>query len=167
MTGMTFADKTMNLMGILIAAGAVLISFITVLLSRRQRRQDIFLRVQEILSDESMQHGRWLIHQAAESGKFPARGTSEAALIYRTLRMHNTVAMYVRRRLVSQRWVLDAWHHSLGNLNEAMRVYVTNGTDLTKWYVASEFTQLTAMAAAYRTSMPCCQPKPAGRAGTS
>jgi hypothetical protein len=157
----TVSSEILNLISILIATGAVVLSFATVLLGQRQRRQDIFLRVQEILSDVDMQRGRWLLNEGAQTGELPPPGTPDSALIYRTLRMHNTVAMYVRRGPVPGGWVLDAWHHSLRNIKDGALMYVSDESKSFRWYVAPELEALIARAERYQTSMPCCQDEPA------
>jgi hypothetical protein len=148
----------LSVLGIVIAAIAVGVSFATVLLGRRQRRQDMFIRVQEMLADEKMQTGRWLLYQGAVTENRVVRGTPEGGLVYRTIRVHSTVAMYVRRGLVPRQWVLEAWHHSLRNMRPGLTTYVAQQEDAAvRWYVASELMGLIEMAERYRSSLACCR----------
>ena len=46
----------------------------------------------------------------------PEQLSPEFYLLNRTLGIYDTLAMYVRRRVVPRRWVLDMWHHPLAGM---------------------------------------------------
>lgn len=143
--------------GIVIAALAICLSFLTALLNRRQRRQDMFLRVQDMLTDIDIAQGRFQLHKVAETGYVPTLGAPERFQLSRCLSVHNTVATYVRRGIVPKRWVLDSWHHSLQDLRQGVAAMVRTRQEMQQWRPWADLDWLITLAEKHRTQMPCCQ----------
>jgi hypothetical protein len=133
-------------LGVLIATVAVGLSFATALLNRRQRQEDMYLRVHETLIDIDMQRGRLALHQVGVSGRLPPEGGDEFARISRTLSVHNAVAIYVRRGIVPRRWVLDEWRNTLCDMRRGMTIFKEYRQSTYGWLVLEELDGLIASA---------------------
>lgn len=133
-------------LGIFVATLAVSLSFATVVFGRRQRRQDMFLRVHEMLIDVEMQRGRRLVYQSGRQGHLPPEDSDDFALISRTLSVHNTVAVYVRRRIVSQQWVLAGWQNTLCDLRKGTTLFVEYRQETYGWLVCPDLDSLISSA---------------------
>jgi hypothetical protein len=133
-------------LGVMVATVAVVLSFSTVMLNRRQRRQDVYFRVHETLTSLEMQRGRRLLHRCGEKGALPPEDDADFALISRTLSVHNTVAIYVRRGLVPRRWVLAGWQNTLCNMRQGTRLFVEYRNETYGWQIFSELDTLIGSA---------------------
>jgi hypothetical protein len=128
---MAWFTNNKDLVGIALAVVAILVSLITVLLSRRQQQVTAFLQIQEVMLGTDLQDGRRLIYRAGE-GQSPPTG-EDLRTVARTLAMFNLLGSYVRRRIAPRRWVLDFWHARLRALRPghdvmvAERVYWSQG----------------------------------------
>ncbi|RSM37674.1 hypothetical protein DMB66_59455 [Actinoplanes sp. ATCC 53533] len=133
-------------LGIFIATIAVGLSFATVVLGRRQRRQDMYLRVHETLIDVQMQRGRRLLHRCAVDGALPPEESDEFAIVSRTLSVHNAVAIYVRRGIVPQRWVLAEWRNTLCDMRRGFTLFRAYREETYGWQVLVELDTLISSA---------------------
>jgi hypothetical protein len=139
-----------------IATIAVALSLTTVAMNRRQRKQDTFLRIHELLTSSDIQRGRHLTYDIGRTGVVPV-DKEDYATVNRALSTHNTVAMYVRRRVVSRRWVLDSWHHTLVDMKAGAQVFIEyRQTHQHAWSLWGDLQSLIAAAEQHRTNMPCC-----------
>ena len=136
---------------------AISLSAWTVYVGRRSRRQDTFLRVHELLISPEAQRGRRLLYQMAETGKKPDDGSDDYAVMNRALSLYDTVGMYVRRNVIPQSWVLDAWHHPLRDIRAPYEAFVRHRqADYHPWRPWLDLKDLVSRAENYRTSRPCC-----------
>jgi hypothetical protein len=133
-------------LGILIATVAVGLSFATATLNRRQRRQDMFLRVHEMLIDIEMQRGRRLLYQCGRDGRLPPEESDDFARISRALSVHNTVAVYVRRGIVPRRWILEGWQNTLCDMRHGAMLFIAYRQQTYGWHVWRELDSLITLA---------------------
>jgi hypothetical protein len=103
-----------DLIAIAVAAVAVVLSLTTVINQRRQQQRDAYRQIQDVLMSEDIQRGRWMVVAIGLGDlPFPERYSADFYLLNRTLGIYDTLAMYVRRKVVPRTWVLDMWHHPL------------------------------------------------------
>jgi hypothetical protein len=155
-----------GIIALIIAALAAALSLTNTLLNRRYRRQDAYLKMHELLTDPEIQQGRRLISRIGRTGELPEIDSDEHIAISRTLVTHNNLAMFIRRGVISKRWVLDAWHHTLRELEAGTAVYISRRRQIHRWRVYSELEQLIADAVNYKSNQPCCQGDETFMAGT-
>ncbi|MBG0564867.1 hypothetical protein [Actinoplanes aureus] len=150
----TFKD----LIAVAIAALAVVLSLITVIVQRRQQQREAYRQVQDVLMSETVQRGRWMVIDIGNGDRpVPARGTPDFYLLNRTLGVYDTLAMYVRRKVVPRKWVLDMWHHPLKAMRpgaeKLAQRHLEIGLDWRPW---PELWSLLKAAEGYETALPCC-----------
>lgn len=94
-------DRFKDLITITIAAVAVVLSLVTVIVQKRQQQRDAYRHIQDVPMSADLQRGRWMIIEIS-LGKLaiPQQFSPEFYLLNRTLGMYDTLAMYVRRRVV-------------------------------------------------------------------
>jgi hypothetical protein len=120
--GMGSAD----LLSLIIATLAVVLSLITVVLQRWQQKREAYRGIYEILMSEQLQRGRWLISEISRAGDLPEDRSPDSYLIYRTLGWFDTLAMYGQRRVVPRQWVMEVWHHSLRDISPGAKVMLND-----------------------------------------
>ena len=140
-----------------IAAIAASLSLTNTLLNRRYRRQDAYLKMHDVLTGPEIQRGRRLIYAIGRTGKIPDYDSDDHVNVNRTLAAHNNLATYIRRGVISKRWVLDGWHHTLRDLGPGAAAYINHRGEFHAWRVWTELEQLIADAALYKTDNPCCR----------
>ena len=133
-------------LGVLVATMAVGLSFATAAFNRRQRQQDMYLRVHETLIEVEMQHGRRALYECGRTGKLPPEGSTEFARISRTLSVHNAVAIYIRRGIVPRRWVLQEWRNTLCDMRRGLDTFRRYRQVTYGWPVLVELEALIASA---------------------
>jgi hypothetical protein len=144
------------ILALVVAATAAALSLANTLLNRRYRRQDAYLKMHDLLTEPEMQRGRRLVYAIGRSGKIPDYDSDEHLAVNRTLAAHNNLAMYVSKGVISKRWVLDGWHHTLQDLGPGATAYINHRGDFHAWRVWTELEELIAEAASYKTSRLCC-----------
>jgi hypothetical protein len=162
LTSMQWLDRSKDLVAMAIATVAVLLSLFTVVIQKRQQQRDAFRQIQDVLMSAELQRGRWLIIEISQGRRsLPEQLSPEFYLLNRTLGIYDTLAMYVRRRVVPRRWVLDMWHHPLAGMRAAARQLARRHQegDL-GWTPWPELWSLLDEAARYRSSLICCTSPP-------
>lgn len=122
---MAWFANNKDLVGIALALAAVIVSLITILLSRRQQQLSSFLQIQDVMLGEDLQHGRRLIYRAASGSPVPAPDTADLHTVARALAVFNLLGSYVRWGMVPRRWVLDFWHTRLRSLRSGYEAVVS------------------------------------------
>lgn len=119
-----FSDNK-DLVGIALAFVAIVVSLVTVLISRRQQQANNFLAVQELMLTPELQRGRILLYRAGITGEVPSTESADYYLMVRALAVFDLMGSYVRRGIIKRRWVLEYWHPRLQSLRpgyEAMHL---------------------------------------------
>jgi hypothetical protein len=142
---------------LVIAATAAALSLANTMLNRRYRRQDAFLKMHDFLTTPEMQRGRRLIYAIGRTGEIPDYDSDEHVAVNRALAGHNNLAVYVRRGVISRRWVLDAWHHTLRDLAPGAAAFINHRGELHAWRVWTELERLMVEAASYKIDEACCR----------
>jgi hypothetical protein len=157
---MAWLDRFTGLVGIVIAVIAVMLSLLAVLLQRRQQRHTAFQQIQDVLMTADHQRGRWLLWDAAATGKLPEIGSSDYYLINRALGMLNLLALYTQQGLVPRRWVLELWHHPLAQMDSAVSLMMRERVAVAGWRPWPQLDRLIREAAGYRSTEGCCVEPP-------
>jgi hypothetical protein len=153
----TWISNHTALLALTVAAVAASLSLINTLLSRRYRRQDAYLRMHDLLTTPEMQRGRRLLYAIGRGGEIPVDDSPEYEAVNRVLAAHNNLAMYVRRGVIRKSWVLDAWHHTLRDLEPGVTTFINYRMGHHSWRVWTELEWLIAGAKSYQTNRPCCR----------
>ena len=149
-----------DLLSLIIATLAVVLSLITVVLRRWQQQREAYRGIYEVLMSEQLQRGRWLISEISRSGDLPEDRSAESYLIYRTLGWFDTLAMYHQRRVVPRRWVLEVWHHSLRDISAGAKVMRNDRLERGQDYLPWQYLwPLLDDAAHYQSRGLCCRPQ--------
>jgi len=152
-----------DLIAIVVAAVAVALSLTTVIIQRRQQQRDAYRQIQDVLMSEEIQRGRWMIIAIGLGDlPFPERYSTDFYLLNRTLGIYDTLAMYVRRKVVPRTWVLDMWHHPLHHMRPGAEKLARRHRELgLAWTPWPELWPLLEQAENYRTAPGCCTDAPA------
>jgi len=159
---MNWFEASKDLIAISIAALAVVLSLITVVLQRRQQQRAAYREIYSTLMSDELHRGRWMISRISGPEHIP-KDKLDYRLVYRTLGVFDNLAMYERQGVVPRKWVLDVWHHPLHDMYKGASVI---RRDAEKDGAVSPWPQLWTLfdqAAAYRSSLACCQPAGGGR----
>jgi hypothetical protein len=146
-----------GILALAITALAATLSLANTMLNRRYRRQDAYLKMHDLLTTPEMQRGRKLVSQIGLTGKIPAPESDERAAVNRALVAHSNLAMFIHRGVISKRWVLGAWHHTLRDLNPGAAIYIDHRREVHGWGVYAELEQLIEDAVNYKSKEPCCE----------
>jgi hypothetical protein len=142
-----------------IATLAIVLSLVTVLLQRRHQQRDTYRQVYETLMSESLHRGRWLLFGISATGELP-EDPEDLRLVYRTLGTFDSLAMYVRHRVVPRSWVMDVWHHPLREMRagvdhvQAADRHRGGAPQAVLW---PQLRQLLDEAETYRSDLACCR----------
>jgi hypothetical protein len=149
-----------DLIAVAIAALAVMLALITAIIQKRQQQRDAYRHIQDVLMSEDIQRGRWMILEIAlDRLPVPDQFSPEFYLLNRTLGIYDTLAMYVRRRVVPRAWVLDMWHHPLGAMLPGAEKLARKQQEIgLTWKPWPELWPFLREAENYTTSLICCTP---------
>ena len=147
-----------DLIAIAVATVAVALSLITVIIQRRQQQRDAYRQIQDVLMSDDIQRGRWMVIAIGLGDlPLPDRYSADFYLLNRTLGIYDTLAMYVRRKVVPRAWVLDMWHHPLRRMRSGAEKLARRHQELgLTWTPWPELWPLLEQAQNYRTSLRCC-----------
>jgi hypothetical protein len=158
---MNWFEAPKDLIAVSIAALAVVLSLITVVLQRRQQQRAAYREIYSTLMSDELHRGRWMINRISRPEHIP-KDKLDYRLVYRALGVFDNLAMYERQGVVPRRWVLDVWHHPLNDMYKGASVV---RSEAEKSGAISPWPQLWTLfdqAAAYRSSLACCQPDGGG-----
>jgi hypothetical protein len=157
-----------DLLAIVIATAAVVLSLITMVIQKRQQQREAYRGIYEVLTSQELHRGRWLIIEVSRAGRLPDDRSPDFYLINRTAGWFDTLAMYVQRGVIPRRWVLDVWHHPLRDMQAGLtlmaRDHLARRQDWTPW---PHLWSLLDQSVRYRSSLPCCQPLDRAPAGVA
>jgi hypothetical protein len=109
---MSWFGEPKDLIAIVIATLAVILSLVTVLIQKQQQQRDAYRQIYDVLMSPELHRGRWMIVDISKGRtQIPEPDTPEFFLIYRTLGVFDALAMYTRHRIVPRHLVLKVWRH--------------------------------------------------------
>jgi hypothetical protein len=150
----------MNLIAIIIAALAVVVSLVTVFLQRRQEQRAAYREIYTTLMSDDLHQGRWMIRKISEASDIP-KDELDVRLLYRTLGVFDNMAMFARHKVVPLKWVLEVWHHPLKDMHDGANIIRQKAIETKDSGAISPWAQLWILldkAEAYRSILPCCPP---------
>jgi hypothetical protein len=131
---MNWFGEPKDLIAIVIATLAVILSLVTVLIQKRQQQRDAYRQIYDILMSPELHRGRWMIVDVSKGKRpMPEPDSPEFFLIYRTLGVFDALATYTRHRIVPRRLVLKVWRHPLLDMREGAEVIRLRHTDWKPW----------------------------------
>jgi hypothetical protein len=144
-----------DILSLLIAFLAILVSLSTALINRRNSKANSFIAIQNVMLNSELQRGRLLIYKAIETGDAPVRDSDEEYLMIRSLAVFDLVGMFAHYGIVPRKWVLRFWHARLQILRHGFDM----GEDATRPYVLRgrpDLQDLIERAERYRCDRTCC-----------
>ena len=131
---MSWFGEPKDLIAIVIATLAVILSLVTVLIQKQQQQRDAYRQIYDVLMSPELHRGRWMIVDIGKGRtQIPEPDTPEFFLIYRTLGVFDALAMYTRHRIVPRHLVLKVWRHPLLDMREGAEAVRTRHTDWKPW----------------------------------
>ncbi|MEV4704477.1 hypothetical protein [Actinoplanes sp. NPDC049316] len=131
---MAWVGANKDILSLLIALLAILVSLSTALINLRNLRTSNFIAIQNVMLNGDMQRGRLLVYRAIATGDVPARDSEEEYLMVRSLAVFDQLGMLSRQWIVPRRWVLRFWHprlqlmsHGFGMEPDPARPYILQG----------------------------------------
>jgi hypothetical protein len=112
---MSWFASSKDFLATVVAFLALLVSFTTVVLSRKQQQRTAYWDLYSVLMSDDLHRGRWLIYEIHSEDDDPNRHDDAETyyLIYRTLGVFDNLGMFVKRKIVPRELVLEVWHHPL------------------------------------------------------
>ena len=154
-----------DLLSITIAAVAVFVSFVTVLLQRRQQQRAAYREIYSALMSEDLHRGRWLVNNIKEIKDVQEKSELDLRLMYRTLGVFDNLAMYESQGVVPSKWVLDVWHHPLRQMREGANTIRREAENRGQAWAWPQLWTLFEKAADYHSKLACCAQDGDGRGG--
>ncbi len=105
--------RNTDLVALFLAVVGMCVSLVTVWLSVRNARLVAYTRMHEMLVSSDTARGRRILFLAHAKHELPEPGDADWDAINQSLAVYDTLAVYMRRRIVSHRLVLSAWFHPL------------------------------------------------------
>ena len=151
-------DRIKDLLAIVIAAIAVMLSLVAVLVQRRQQQRDAYRQIHDVLMSVDLQRGRWAIIQISlHEMPVPSEFSAEFYLLNRTLGVYDTLAMYAHHHVIPEKWVLDTWHHPLAAMKAGAEQLARRHQEIGfRWVPWPYLWDLLVKAENYRSSLACC-----------
>lgn len=116
--------RNTDLVALFLAVVGLAVSLFTVWLSVRQSRLDAYTRMHEMLVSSETARGRRILYLAHAQNQLPEPGDADWDAINQSLAVYDTLAVYMQRKIVSERLVLSAWFHPLTAIHEAADAWV-------------------------------------------
>ena len=131
---MSWFGEPKDLIAIMIATLAVILSLVTVLVQKRQQQRDAYRQIYDVLMSSELHRGRWMIVDIGKGKtQIPEPDSPEYFLIYRTLGVFDALATYTRHRIVSSSLVIKVWRHPLLDMREGAEAIRRRHTDWKPW----------------------------------
>jgi hypothetical protein len=131
---MAWVGANKDMISLLIALLAILVSLSTALINLRNLRTSSFIAIQNVMLNGEMQRGRLLVYRAIATGDVPPRDSDEEYLMVRSLAVFDQLGMLSRQWIVPRKWVLRFWHprlqlmkHGFGMEPDPTRPYILQG----------------------------------------
>ncbi len=119
------AENT-DLVALFLAVVGLGVSLFTVWLSIRQSRLDAYTRMHEMLVSAETARGRRILFLAYGQTQLPEPGDADWDSINQSLAVYDTLAVYMRRKIVNEKLVLSAWFHPLSAIRGPAEAWVAH-----------------------------------------
>ena len=113
------------MLSIVVSIAAVAISLISLFVSRRKDRRDVFLKLHEMLISPDLQNGRRVLFQLhGRAGRIDDLSPEDYAAANRALAAFDVAGLYCHKKYVSQDEVIELWAASLTRMKYAARSFL-------------------------------------------
>lgn len=150
-----FAHST-DLIALFIAVLGLMVSLITVLFSVRHSRLEAYTRMHELLVSPEVARGRRILFQTHAAHALPKPNEEGWDEINRSMAMYDTLGVYVRRHIVSERLVLGSWFHALCAIHDAADAWLAHRHATGHRNPWPSLTYLLDRAERYHSRQGCC-----------
>lgn len=149
-------SRNTDLVALFLAVLGLAVSMFTVWLSVRQSRLDAYTRMHEMLVSPETARGRRILFLAYARNQLPEPGDADWDTINQSLAVYDTLAVYMRRRIVSERLVLSAWFHPLSSIKEPAEAWVRHRAEHGVRNPWPHLAWLLDRAEQYHARLGCC-----------
>jgi hypothetical protein len=139
-----------------LAALAFTLSGVALVTTRRDRRLDGFIKVEEYLTSERHQLGRRYIYGARERGVLPDEHGEEFGLMLQAFGAMNAVARWSRIGLVDRQAIVDEWHHQLRGMRTVYESVLSVRSAWHQYNPWPDLDDLIGAAEAFTGDRQCC-----------
>lgn len=153
---LNWLSRNTDLVALFLAVLGLAVSMFTVWLSVRQSRLDAYTRMHEMLVSPETARGRRILYLAYANHQLPEPGDADWDTINQSLAVYDTLAVYMRRRIVSERLVLSAWFHPLSAIKEPAEAWVRHRAEHGVRNPWPHLAWLLDRAEQYHTKRGCC-----------
>ncbi|MEU5341445.1 hypothetical protein AB0H18_11525 [Streptomyces sp. NPDC020766] len=113
------------MLSITISTIAVILSLISLFVSRRKDQRDVFLKLHELLISPDLQNGRRVLFELhARAGRIEDLSEPDYASANRALSALDAAGLYCHKKYVSEKEILDLWAPSLTRMKYASRSFL-------------------------------------------
>lgn len=155
--------RNTDLIALFLAVVGLSVSLFTVWLSVNQARLNAYTRMHEMLISPETAKGRRILFLAYSQKQLPEPGDADWDAINQSLAVYDTLGVYMRRRIVSERLVLSAWFHPLSAIHEPADAWVRHRAEHGVRNPWPSLMYLLDRAERYHTKQGCCTDSPLGR----
>jgi hypothetical protein len=149
--------RNTDLVALFLAVLGLGVSLFTVWLSVRQSRLDAYTRMHEMLVSPETARGRRILYLAYAQNNLPEPGDADWDAINQALAVYDTLAVYMRQKIVDERLVLSAWFHPLAAIREPADAWVQHRALHGVRNPWPNLTWLLDHAEQYHVKLGCCQ----------
>lgn len=157
---MNWFQSSKDLIAIIIATFAVVVSLVTVIMQRKQAQRAAYREIYTTLMSDDLHRGRWMIRRISKASDIP-KDELNVRLLYRTLGVFDNMAMFAHHKVIPLKWVLEVWHHPLSEMYEGVETLRKNAKERNGSSAAEPWPQLWILldkAQSYHSTLPCCPP---------
>lgn len=145
-----------DLVALFLAVVGLGVSLFTVWLSIRQSRLDAYTRMHEMLVSPEPARGRRILFLAHAQEQLPEPGNADWDAINQSLAVYDTLAVYMRRRIVNEQLVLSAWFHPLTAIHGPADAWVRHRAEYGVRNPWPNLHWLLERAEQYHVKQGCC-----------
>jgi hypothetical protein len=157
---MNWFQSSKDLLAIIIAMLAVIVSLVTVVMQRKQAQRAAYREIYTTLMSDDLHRGRWMIRRISKDSDIP-KDELNVRLLYRTLGVFDNMAMFAHHKVIPLKWVLEVWHHPLNEMYEGVETLRKNAKERNGSSAAEPWPQLWILldkVQSYHSTLPCCPP---------
>ena len=164
---MNWFQSSKDLIAIIIATFAVVVSLVTVYMQRKQEQRAAYREIYTTLMSDDLHRGRWMIRRISKASDIP-KDELNVRLLYRTLGVFDNMAMFARHKVIPLKWVLEVWHHPLNEMYEGVETLRKNAKERNGSSAAEPWPQLLILlgkAQSYHSTLPPVRQTTGGAVG--
>ncbi len=149
-----------DLVALFLAVLGLALGLFTVWLSVHQARLGAYTRMHEMLIAPETARGRRILYIAHDQDRLPEPGDEDWDSINQALAMYDTLGVYMRRKIVEPKLVLDAWFHPLCAIHQPADAWLAHRARHGSQNPWPSLVWLLDRAESYHEKQGCCTDSP-------